>query len=150
MKKNCSSWPRIADTKDVIQAEWLIHKIANSKIVILYFHGGGYIVGNRKLDRSITYQFSMHAKVSTFSVDYRLAPRYPFPCAVIDAISAYMYLLELGIEAKRIVISGISAGGGLAIATLLAIKNMNLSCPAGSCVLSPWVRNAYIVLFFIG
>ncbi len=105
---------------------------------ILYFHGGGYATGSIAAHRGIVAKFVRAAGVPALLFDYRLAPEHPFPAAVDDAVAAYRYLLAQGVEAAHIVFIGDSAGGGLALATLLALRVQGLPLPVGAAVMSPW------------
>jgi acetyl esterase/lipase len=104
---------------------------------VLYLHGGGYLACSPKTHRPITGAYANHG-LEVFAPDYRLAPENPFPAAVDDALAAYKGLLDLGVAPRRLSISGDSAGGGLALATLLAAKAAGLPMPSSAVVLSPW------------
>jgi acetyl esterase/lipase len=104
---------------------------------MLYLHGGGYIACGPKNHRAITGAYA-NGGLNTFVPDYRLAPEHPFPAAVDDALAAYKGLLDGGIPPGRLSISGDSAGGGLALATLLAAKAAGLPMPSCAIVFSPW------------
>ncbi|CAN5147821.1 alpha/beta hydrolase [soil metagenome] len=102
--------------------------------VILYLHGGGYVMGSATAARNYVGQIAVRANAATFVADYRLAPEYPYPAAVDDALAVYSGLAELS---RSIVIAGDSAGGGLALVTLALVNKANR--PAKGCVvLSPW------------
>ncbi|KAI5291385.1 hypothetical protein KEM54_005087 [Ascosphaera aggregata] len=106
--------------------------------VILYFHGGAFYFGSVHSHR---YQIQRHArllKARAFAIDYRLAPQYPFPCALQDVIAAYLYLLAL-YSPNEIVIYGDSAGASLAISTLVTLRDQKFPLPAGTVLVSPWV-----------
>lgn len=107
--------------------------------VILYLHGGGYVVGSPSTHAGLTGELARRARMRAVSVDYRLAPEHPFPAAVDDGLAAYRALLDAGTDAGRIVLAGDSAGGGLTIATLLAARQAGLPQPAAAAVFSPWV-----------
>jgi len=104
---------------------------------LLYLHGGGYIVGSPDTHAGLTGELALHTGIPAVSLDYRLAPEHPFPAAVDDGLAAYRDLLER-LPAQRIVIAGDSAGGGLAVATLLAARRAGLPMPAAAAVLSPF------------
>ncbi len=119
---------------------WIAAKGAAEDKVILYLHGGGYSVGSSLSHRHLTAALSAEAEASVLSIDYRMAPEFPYPAAVEDAVAAYKWLLEAkGIAPNKIMISGDSAGGGLAMATLLMLRDRELGEPAGGMVISPWV-----------
>ena len=122
-----------------IKAEWVSAPGADAGRVILYLHGGGYVIGSINTHRAISGRISRAAKARVLLIDYRLAPEHPFPAAVEDSIAAYRYLLAQGTRPGRIAVAGDSAGGGLAIATLVAIKEAKLPMPAAGVGLSPWV-----------
>src|SRR3954453_7189163 len=106
---------------------------------ILFLHGGGYISGSIVSHRHMIAQAGREAEARTFALGYRLAPEHPFPAALEDALSGYRYLLAQGFAPQHIVIAGESAGGGLAIATLIALRNAGTPLPAATWCSSPWV-----------
>jgi len=108
---------------------------ASHSAAILYLHGGGYCVGSPATHRAVTARLARTTGLPVFVADYRLAPEYPFPAAVDDAVAAYRALLEMG----PVVVAGDSAGGGLALATALAARQLQLDPPAALILLSPWV-----------
>jgi acetyl esterase/lipase len=122
-----------------VRAEWLRAQDARDDAVILYFHGGGYVIGSNDSHRHLNAALSVAAGVAVLALDYRLAPEHPFPAAVEDAVSAYQSLLERDIAPNRIAIGGDSAGGGLTVATLVALRERGLPLPAAGICLSPWV-----------
>jgi len=137
------------DAPGVIYEETLVGKIpgwwcrpieALEGAAILYLHGGAYVVGSARADRHLAGQLAMRAKVAAFVAEYRLAPEYPFPAAVEDAVAAYRSLADQGFTA--ISLSGDSAGGGLALATLaLMVDEARMGVvprPRGVAVMSPW------------
>ena len=124
---------------DDVAAEWVTIEGIDQNKVILYFHGGGYIVGTPDSYRDIAWRLGEMAGCRVLLVDYRLAPESPFPAAVEDATSAYRWLLDEGFAAENIALCGDSAGGGLSVATALNIKNLGLPQPACAMLMSPWV-----------
>jgi acetyl esterase/lipase len=106
--------------------------------VILYLHGGGYVIGSIDTHRELTGRLSRAAAARVFLIDYRLAPEHPFPAAVEDATAAYRWLLQNGATSSRTVIAGDSAGGGLTLATLVALRDAGVPLPAAGVCLSPW------------
>jgi acetyl esterase/lipase len=106
---------------------------------VLYLHGGAYCVGAPATHRSITTRLARLAAASVFAVDYRLAPEHSYPAAVDDAVAAYRGLLAEGWGPDRIAVAGDSAGGGLALATLLRLRELGEPLPAALFVFSPWV-----------
>lgn len=105
---------------------------------LLYLHGGAYIVGGAQSYRGLAGELGRATGVASYAIDYRLAPEHPFPAAVDDGVTAYRALLDQGLMPSRIVIAGDSAGGGLAIATLVAARDAGLPSPAAAFVISPW------------
>lgn len=120
-----------------IQGEWNIPAAASPGRCILYLHGGGYIFGSPHTYRSFTTRLAKLADSALFSLDYRLAPEHPFPAAVYDALAAYDWLLQ-SFPASGIVLAGDSAGGGLTLALLLALKARGRALPAAAILLSPY------------
>jgi epsilon-lactone hydrolase len=121
-----------------LAAEWICPPQSPGDRAILYFHGGGYVIGSIQGHRSIVAKFVQASSLPALLFEYRLAPEHPFPAALDDALAAYRYLLEQGISPEKIVFSGDSAGGGLVLATLVALRDQGLPLPAGAVALSPW------------
>ena len=107
--------------------------------VILYFHGGVYVMSDAFLAAGLASQVGRRTHAKVISVDYRLAPEHPYPAAVDDALAAYAALLQNGIAAADIAFAGESAGGGLAIATLVNARDHGLPLPTAAFVMSPYV-----------
>jgi monoterpene epsilon-lactone hydrolase len=107
--------------------------------VVLYFHGGAYVIGSAADAAGLAGEVSRGVAARAICVDYRLAPENPFPAAIEDGVAAYRGLLDEGVPSTRIAFVGESAGGGLVIATLLAIKDAGLPQPSSAAVFSPWV-----------
>jgi acetyl esterase/lipase len=105
---------------------------------ILYFHGGAYIAMSAKTHRAITSRLAASSNASLFALDYRLAPEHPFPAALDDALAAYRVLIDTGTPPSRIFVAGDSAGGGLALALLLALRAAADQLPAAAVLFSPW------------
>lgn len=122
-----------------VPAEWSAMPGAADNRVLLYLHGGGYVIGSIASHRHLVVALGAAAGVSTLAIDYRLAPEHPFPAAVDDALTAYRWLLGQGFEAGNIAVAGDSAGGGLTVALLVAIREAGLPQPAGAVAISPWV-----------
>ncbi len=120
------------------QAEWLIPCGATKDRVILYTLGGGYVSGSCQDHRAMVAKITKGSGVSTLLFDHRLAPEDPFPAALDDAVTAYRWLLGQGVSPSNIVIAGESAGGGLCLATLLALRDQGVPLPAAAVALSPW------------
>jgi acetyl esterase/lipase len=107
--------------------------------VVLYFHGGVYVIGDAFLAADLASQVGRRTQAKVISVDYRLAPEHPYPAAVDDALAAYEALLRNGSAPSDIAFAGESAGGGLAIATLVNARDHGLPLPAAAFVMSPYV-----------
>lgn len=122
-----------------VPAEWTATPDADAAGAILYFHGGGYVIGSLDSHRHLAAEVGRASGTRTLAIDYRLAPEHPFPAPVQDAVTSYRYLLDSGIAAKRIVLAGDSAGGGLVVGAMLAIREAGLALPAGGWCISPWV-----------
>lgn len=106
--------------------------------VVLYLHGGGYALGSARTGASLAAQLACRVGARAVSLDYRLAPEHPFPAAVDDGLAAYRELLDGGTRPEHLVVAGDSAGGGLAVATLLAARDAGLPQPAAAAAFSPW------------
>jgi epsilon-lactone hydrolase len=121
-----------------VSGEWVIPAGIGSERVILYLHGGAYNAGSSRSHRALAANIAYAAHARALTIDYRLAPEHPYPAALVDAFSAYKWLLEQGIHSEQIVITGDSAGGGLTIALLVALRERRQAMPAAAVVLSPW------------
>jgi acetyl esterase/lipase len=106
--------------------------------VVLYFHGGVYVMGDAFLAAGLAAQIARRTRAKVISVGYRLAPEHPYPAAADDALAAYQALLQNGTDPAGIVFAGESAGGGLAIATLVNARDHGLPLPAAAYVMSPY------------
>ena len=106
---------------------------------VLYLHGGGYVIGSPDSHRHMAAAIAQAAQATVWLPHYRLAPEHPFPAALDDALAAYRALLDGGHPAASIAVAGDSAGGGLAIATMMAARDQGLPLPAAAAVISPWV-----------
>lgn len=105
---------------------------------LLYLHGGAYALGSIHVYRELLARLVCATRLPALAIDYRLAPEHPYPAALEDATRAYRWLLDQGFAAERIIIAGDSAGGGLALATLVALRASETPLPAGAVCLSPW------------
>jgi acetyl esterase/lipase len=121
-----------------VKGEWVRVPSAAAHRLILYFHGGGYVAGSPETHRSLVARLCTAAQANAYSVGYRLAPEFAFPAGLRDGIDAYRYLLQRGFSASQIVLAGDGAGGGLAFACTLAIRNAGLAMPVGLVAMSPW------------
>ncbi len=122
-----------------VSAEWSVADGAAEDKVILYVHGGGYVMGSAGSHRDLTGRLSKASGARVLSLNYRLAPEHPFPAPVDDAVAAYRWLVAQGIRSSNMAIAGDSAGGGLAFATLLALRDGGDPVPAAGVGISPWV-----------
>ncbi len=122
-----------------VPALWIEPDGAASDRVILYVHGGGYVVGSVQSHRRLVGHLARAVGCRALSVDYRLAPEHPHPAAVEDSTAAYRWLLAQGVEPAHMAISGDSAGGGLTVSTLVALRDAGTPLPAAGVPLSPWV-----------
>jgi acetyl esterase/lipase len=120
-------------------AEWIASPATDPTRVVLYLHGGGYVVGSLNTHRELASRVGRAAGARVLMVDYRLAPEHPHPAAVDDAVAAHRWLLTEGVAPERIAIAGDSAGGGLTIATLIALRERGAPLPSGAVCFSPWV-----------
>jgi len=121
-----------------VHGEWIVAPGAADNRVILYLHGGGYVMGSINTHRAMIARISRAAKARVLAIDYRLAPEHPFPAAVDDATTTYKWLLSQGYQPGKITIAGDSAGGGLTFATLVALRDANIPLPAAAAPISPW------------
>ena len=127
-----------AVTVETLTAEWVSVPQAASSQVMLYLHGGGYIMGSCHSHRLLAAALAQATGARVLVLDYRLAPEYPFPAALEDAQTAYRWLVTTGIKPEHIVLAGDSAGGGLVLSTLLALRDAGQQLPAKAILLSPW------------
>ncbi|MBN8960281.1 MAG: alpha/beta hydrolase [Rhizobiales bacterium] len=107
--------------------------------VLLYLHGGGHVFGSIKSHRHFVSRLAVATKATAYHIDYRLAPEHPYPAAIEDALVAYRAILDSGIAPADLIVGGESAGGNLAAALLLKLKDEKLPQPAGLYLLSPWL-----------
>jgi acetyl esterase/lipase len=118
-----------------VPGEWV--EAQDSDVTLLYLHGGGYVACTVETHRPITVGFAQHG-FKVFAPEYRMAPEHLFPAAVEDAVAVYRGLMEQGIPAAKIVVSGDSAGGGLALAMLISLRDAGIELPAAVVLFSPW------------
>ena len=122
-----------------VPAEWVSTPGAEADRAVLYLHGGGYVVGSPASHRELAGRLSAASGARLLVIDYRLAPEHPFPAAVDDGTAAYRWLLGQGVDPSRTAVCGDSAGGGLAVAALVALRDAGDPMPAAGVCLSPWV-----------
>ena len=123
---------------DGVSSEWIVG-LDSTERTILYLHGGAYALGSINSHREMIARLVMSTKCSAHAINYRLAPENPYPAALEDTLSAYHWILSKGIDPSQIVFAGDSAGGGLAIAALLALRDARIALPAGAFCFSPWL-----------
>jgi monoterpene epsilon-lactone hydrolase len=139
-----SVWPVAADVTLTpvdaggVPAEWSIVPGSDPSRVLLFFHGGGYCSGSLVSHRRMVTEAGRAAKIRTLAVAYRLAPEYPFPAALDDALSAYHFLRKQGLAAAHIAVGGDSAGGGLTVALINRLRDLREEPPACAWLCSPW------------
>ncbi len=121
----------------IVYAEWVKSVQSPTDRAVLYFHGGGFVMGSAHAHRSIVGNLIKHLNVNALVFDYRLAPEHPAPAAVEDATAVYLWLLKQGYAAEQIAFAGDSAGGGIALATLLKLKDDGRPLPSACAVFSP-------------
>ena len=121
-----------------VHSEWITPVEADPSRTILYLHGGGYCICSLDTHRGLASRLALAARARVLTIDYRLAPENPFPAALEDALSAYRWLLALGIPANRIAVGGDSAGGGLTLSTTVSLREAGDPLPATLCLISPW------------
>lgn len=122
-----------------LPAEWIVPEEVAHGRVFLYLHGGAYCLGSIDSHRFLGGYLAELAKMKVVLIDYRLAPEHPLPAAVEDAVAAYRVLLQQGIAPEKITLGGDSAGGGLTIAALTALREAGDPLPGRAVCLSPWV-----------
>lgn len=122
-----------------VECEWTTTPAADPSRVTLYLHSGGYVIGSLQSHRHLAAELGRASGTRTLAVGYRLAPEYPFPAPVEDTVAAYRYVLDQGVKPHRIALTGDSAGGGLVVGAMLAIREAGLPLPACGWCISPWV-----------
>ena len=122
-----------------VAAEWITAPGAAEDRILLHLHGGGYAIGSMRTHREMLSRMSRSSAARVLGIDYRLAPESPFPAAVEDSVAAYRWLLSNGADPRKIVIAGDSAGGGLTVSALVALRYLGEPLPAAGICMSPWV-----------
>jgi acetyl esterase/lipase len=123
---------------DSLHGAWIRPKGADKEKVLLFLHGGGYVTGSISSHLMLCIPMAQTLKMNVFAPEYRLAPEHPFPAALEDALKAYRWLLAQGYKPADIIIAGDSAGGGLALAVVLALRENHEPLPAAIICMSPW------------
>ena len=121
-----------------VKGERVIPQAARAGRTILYLHGGAYTAGSPRSHRPLIARLAHEAQATAVAADYRLGPEHRFPCAVDDALETYRHLLRNGVDPEGLIVAGDSAGGGLAMALALSLKDKGISQPAGYFLISPW------------
>ncbi|AFM11834.1 alpha/beta hydrolase [Turneriella parva] len=124
---------------DGIDYDFWTPKNATPGRILLYSHGGGYVMFSHKSHRSLASRLAVEFSAQAIVYNYRLAPEHPFPAAIDDALTVYEHVLKLGYDPKNIILAGDSAGGGITFALMLAARDKGLPLPGLAIGLSPWV-----------
>jgi acetyl esterase/lipase len=124
---------------DSIPAAWILPSDADFEKVFLHLHGGGYVIGGIDSHLMMCIPMAQTLKVKVLLPDYRIAPEHPFPAALNNALKIYRWLLVQGYQPNNIIVSGDSAGAGLALATVLSLRDNHEPLPAAVICISPWV-----------
>lgn len=127
------------DTINGLRSEWLLPKQHLDGKLLLYLHGGGYVVGGCDMHRQMVSHIARAGHIRALLPEYRLAPEHKFPAAIDDAVGVYRFLLASGVMPDDIIFAGDSAGGGLCIATLLELRDAGEALPAAVVLLSPFL-----------
>ena len=122
-----------------VSAEWSTAAVADSGRVVIYFHGGSYVMGSLATHRPLVSHIARRTGARVLNVDYRLAPEHPFPAAVDDAVASYRFVRASGVPSAKIAIAGDSAGGGLTAACLVALRDAGETMPGAAACISPWL-----------
>lgn len=131
---------RIEEVTDGVRGEWLApSQLSFPDAVLLYIHGGGFVSCSPRTHRPVTATLARMIGCRVFSLDYRLAPEQPFPAAVEDSVAAFQWLLQTGVRQENIAVAGDSAGGGLTISTLVALRDRGIAFPACAACIAPVV-----------
>ena len=145
MDANAKVFPTASDitvetvSANGVPAEWTGAPGADTRRVVLFFHGGGYVFGSLDSHRHVCSEIARDFGGRTLALHYRLAPEHPFPAPVEDAVAAYRWLLAQGLQPANIALAGDSAGGGLVVAAMVAIRDAGLAQPSCGWCISPWV-----------
>lgn len=141
-------WPEHAAELCNVEAEFVDYidsptsLATNRRTIVIFFHGGAHILGSKEMYRFLSYRFSQTSRASIYAVNYRLAPVNPYPCAVIDGVSSVLHIQEKYPECK-IMVAGDSAGGNLASAVILVLRDMGLPNVDGTCFFEYYLRGFY-------
>jgi epsilon-lactone hydrolase len=127
----------VTELADGVRAEWVIPPVVSTGRVILYLHGGSYVAGSINSHRSLAGNIAVASKARVLIIDYRLAPEHPHPAALEDASTVYRWLISNHADPAHLAVAGDSAGGGLAMALLVALRDKAIPLPAACVCLSP-------------
>lgn len=133
-----------SDTLAGVEGIWALPQGADTKKVILYTHGGGFAVGSAASHRKLAGHLAKHLGVTAVVIDYRRAPEHPFPAQLEDSTAVYQELLARGFKAADIATAGDSAGGNLAIATVLKLRQDGVALPGAVIAFSPWLDMEHV------
>ena len=147
MRKMMSRAPAYPKPEDItwepldaagVPAEWVTPDDCEPGRALVYFHGGGYATGTLESTRALSSHVARAARARVLAVDYRLAPEHPFPAAVDDGVRAYRFAISEGHAPEAIALCGDSSGGGLVLATLIALRDLGDPMPGTAICMSPW------------
>lgn len=133
-----------SDTVAGVDAIWALPNGADVSKVILYTHGGGFAVGSAASHRKLAGHLAKHLGVTAVIIDYRRAPEFPFPAQIEDSTAVYRELLARGFKSQNITTSGDSAGGNLAISTVLKLRDIGVALPGAVIAFSPWLDMEHV------
>ena len=122
-----------------VPAEWFHPQEGAGEDVVLYLHGGAYVYGSTRTHGDLIARIALGTGARALGLNYRLAPEHPFPAPVEDTVAAYRWLLSTGVKPERVVFCGDSAGGGLVLSAMVALREEGVPLPAGAVVIAPWV-----------
>ena len=123
---------------NMVLSEWIIPENAPEEKLIFYVHGGGYVSGSCNDHRSIVSKIAVKTGVKTLLYEYGLAPENPFPAALNDSVNVYQEVINKGFKPENILMMGESAGGGLCLAVLLALRDQKIPLPKAAVAIQPW------------
>ncbi len=134
----CASVRRVGVEVAGVDGEWFVPSEVVPGRVVLYLHGGGYVVGSTRTHQCLLGEVAKHCRATVLGINYRLAPEDPHPAALEDALAVYRWILAEKTAPESLTVMGDSAGGGLALTLLLAAKGEGLALPGAAVVMSPW------------
>jgi epsilon-lactone hydrolase len=123
---------------NMVLSEWIIPADAAGNKLIFYVHGGGYVSGSCNDHRAVVSKMAERTGITNLLYEYGLAPENPFPAALNDSLNVYRAVLDKGYKPEDIIMMGESAGGGLCLAILLALKDKNIPLPKAAVAITPW------------